>query len=48
MGMATKYTIPKYPRVMVSAKRHAKLAREARERKLSISALVEKILRERK
>lgn len=32
---------PKYPRVMVSAKRHNTLAAEAKKKNISISALAE-------
>jgi len=38
------YKAPKYPRVMVSSKRHAQLAKEAGKAKVSIAALVEKKL----
>ena len=34
---------PKYPRVMVTADRHLRLAGEAKKRKLSIAALAEEI-----
>ena len=38
------YSVPKFPRVMVSAKRHALLAKEAGKAKLSIAQLLEKKL----
>lgn len=38
------YNAPKYPRVLVSPKRHALLAKEALKLKVSIAALVEKKL----
>ena len=38
------YIAPKYPRVQLSAKRHALLAKEALKLKISITALVEKKL----
>jgi hypothetical protein len=37
-----KYKTPKYPRVMVSPERHAKLAKEAAEKKISIAEVSEK------
>lgn len=33
--------LPKYPRIMVSGKRHATLASEAKKRNMSISAVSE-------
>ena len=39
------YTTPKYPRVLVSAERHQKLAKEAAKLKISIAELVEKKLK---
>lgn len=35
------YVAPKYPRLMVSPARHAKLAKEAAKRNISIMVLVE-------
>lgn len=40
--MNTKYTAPKYPRVMVSSKRHAQLASEAKKAGISVAELAEK------
>lgn len=39
------YKTPKYPRVMISAKRHEQLAKEAKKLNISIAALVEKKLK---
>lgn len=36
-----KYQAPKYPRIMVSAKRHKQLAAEAKKLKISIAQLAE-------
>lgn len=36
-----KYQTPKYPRIMVSPTRHKKLAREAKQRGISIAKLAE-------
>lgn len=38
---ATKYVAPKYPRVMVSSARHAKLAKEAAKLGVSVQELAE-------
>lgn len=37
-----KYVAPKYPRIMVSSKRHAQLALEASKLGISIAELAEK------
>lgn len=39
--MSNTYTTPKYPRLVVSAARHAKLAKEAAKSGKSIAELVE-------
>ncbi len=41
---AQKYVTPKYPRVEVSPKRHAQLAKQAAKEKVSIKELVERKL----
>lgn len=37
----TKIIVPKYPRVIVSGKRHVALAKEAQKRNVSIAVIAE-------
>lgn len=40
-----KYVAPKYPRIMVSPRRHEKLAREAARKGMTLTALAEQKLK---
>jgi len=42
--MSKKYNAPKYPRIMVSPKRHKELAQEAQKRNVAIMEVAEERL----